>query len=515
MMSRIRQRYGRLANPFRLTLGLIVALVADRTVLAADTPPNVVFIVTDNHGPWSLGCYGNPDIKTPNIDRLAERGTLFTRAFANNAVCSPTRATLLTGLMPSQHGVHSYLAGGGIQIGPRAYYTLKEFETLPGILVDAGYVAGLCGKWHLGDNLRPQDGMSYWVTKPTGHTTGFYNQPVIEDGKVRNESTYTTDFWTDHALRFMEQNKERPFFLYLAYNGPYALAGAMKEPIRNRFREVYADQELPSFPRTEPQPWNRNQGMIGNLAVLRKYAAEVSGVDDGVGRVVEKLEQLGLTDKTLIVFTADQGTSCGHAGYWGMGDHTRPHSLFDWTLTVPLIFTHPGVIKAGQRVDKLISNYDILPTMLSQLGLAAKLPASPKLPGRDASAFLRGEQPEWENVHFAEFQQLRGIRTDQWKYIERFHESPAVELYDVTADPDEHHNLADVPAHAAAIGSLRDRLHGFFKQYSEPKWDLWQGGWSKSEMTTDVFGPKRQLIPGAGDDESKPPAQPKMPPKTD
>ena len=131
--------------------------------LAADegpTKPNVVFILTDNHGPWTLGCYGNPDIRTPNIDRLAKEGTLFTRAFAPNAVCSPTRATLLTGLMPSQHGVHRFLGGGGVQTGTNAYYTLREFRTLPKILSEAGYVCGMSGKWHLGANLQPHDGFT-------------------------------------------------------------------------------------------------------------------------------------------------------------------------------------------------------------------------------------------------------------------------------------------------------------------------------------------------------------------
>jgi arylsulfatase A-like enzyme len=197
-----------------------------------------VLILTDNHGPWTLGCYGNLDNKTPHIDRLAGHGTLFTRAFASNAVCSPTRATLLTGLMPSQHGVHTYLAAGGAQIGPQAYNTVAEFETLPEVLVEAGYVAGLAGKWHLGDNLYPQDGFTYWVTKPHGHSLGFYDQEVIEHEQVRVEPTYLTDFWTDHAVRFLEQNNERPFFLFLAYNGPYGLGGANLNSEHRTFPEV-------------------------------------------------------------------------------------------------------------------------------------------------------------------------------------------------------------------------------------------------------------------------------------
>src|SRR5690242_5458587 len=116
---------------------------------AESRKPNLVLILTDNHGAWTLGCYGNRDIRTPNIDRLAREGILFTSCYSSNAVCSPTRATLLTGLMPSQHGVHTYLAAGEPQIGPNAYCTIREFITLPKILARSGYTCGLSGKWHL------------------------------------------------------------------------------------------------------------------------------------------------------------------------------------------------------------------------------------------------------------------------------------------------------------------------------------------------------------------------------
>lgn len=473
---------------------LFLTLTAAVPVAADDdsTPPNLVFILTDNHGPWTLGCYGNQDIETPHIDRLADGGVLFTRAFANNPVCSPTRATLLTGLMPCQHGVHCYLRAGGVQIGPQAYYTLDEFDTLTSVLVQRGYTAAMFGKWHLGDNLHPQDGFRYWLTKPHGASSGFYNQDVIENGQIRREPRYLTDLWTDHAVRFLEAHHDEPFFLLLSYNGPYGLGNSMREPIGNRFRERYLQQDFPSFPRLPPQPWNHNYAdWIGDLQIIRKYAAEVSGVDDGVGRVLETLDRLQRTDNTIVLFIADQGLAGGHAGYWGMGDHTRPLTAFDWTTHIPFIVRYPGRIPAGLRRDEMVSNYDVLPTLLSLLGLPP-LSGQPRkgggvnrLPGRDLTPLMHGAQNpgpgDWQNVHFIEFENVRAVRTDRWKYIERIHESPH-ELYDLVADPDEHHNLYDRPEQAQTRAELRRQMHEFFDQHADPQWDLWHGGRSKSEL---------------------------------
>lgn len=466
-------------------IGVIIGLLGlTAPVRAAEqTRPNIVLIMTDNHGPWTLGCYGNRDIRTPQIDRLAAEGVTFTRCFANNAVCSPTRASFLTGFMPCQHGVHRYLGRGGAQIGPGAYNTLEEFDTLPSLLAEAGYVCGLSGKWHLGGNLHPQEGFSFWVTKPHGHSLGFYDQEVIEDAAVRVEPTYLTRFWTDRGIEFIEKNKDRPFFLFLAYNGPYGLGRAMYEPIRNRHRETYAGAVLPSFPRLPPHPWNYNYGdRIGDLRAIRKYAAEISGIDDGVGRIMETLGRLELDERTLVVFTADQGMSGGHSGFWGMGDHTRPLTAFDWTMHVPLIFRQPGRIPSGQEVDLLVSNVDFMPTMVDFLGLSWRNKDQPKSPGRNFAGALRGERiDDWDNTVFYEFENVRAIRTDRWKYIERFKQSPD-ELYDLRADPAELANLVDRPEHTATRHQLAKRMHGYFARVAAPKWDLWNGGTSKTGL---------------------------------
>ncbi|MFP4057275.1 MAG: sulfatase, partial [Candidatus Brocadiia bacterium] len=302
--------------------GALPALATAAPAREKAVPANLVVIMTDNQGAWTLGCTGNPDIRTPHVDRLARQGMRFSRAFSVNAVCSPCRASFLTGLLPSQHGVHCWLRGGGAQMGPKAYCTIEEFTSLSEVLAGAGYACGLVGKWHLGANLRPQEGFSTWLTKPHGHTTAFYDVPIIRDGKVYKEPRYTTELWTEHACRFIEAHARRPFFLFLAYNGPYGLGPSLLRPARNRHAAAYADADMTSFPRNPPHPWLRNnKRYLNNVQAMRRYAAECSGVDDGVGRVVDTLRRLGLEGRTLVVYTADQGWGGGQHGIWGMGDH--------------------------------------------------------------------------------------------------------------------------------------------------------------------------------------------------
>ena len=465
---------------------LVLSLAAtNRTAVADgnDRPPNLVLIMTDNHGPWTLGCYGNRDVRTPHIDRLAAEGTLFTHAFSSNAVCSPTRATFLTGLIPSQHGVHSFLAGGAPQTGVGSYSTIGEFRSLGQILKEAGYACGLSGKWHLGANLAPQAGFDdLWITKPAGSSAEFYDQEVIENGAVRKEPQYLTELWTERGVQFIERHQARPFFLFLAYNGPYGLGPLLLNEARNRHRDYYADKLLPSFPREEPDArLFNNRDYINNPTSIRRYAAEISAVDDGVGRVLDTLARLKLDEKTLVVFTADQGLAGGQQGFWGMGDHTRPLTAFDWTMHIPLIFRRPRNVTAGKRSDLLVSNYDFLPTVLSALG-GKQSATVPQSPGRDFSQALRGDRPaDWEDVMFFEFETVRAVRTKQAKLILRHPDGPH-ELYDLAADPGERRNLYDSAEHVELREALRKRLQAFFAKYAASEFDLWNGGRSKAPL---------------------------------
>ncbi|NOX98155.1 MAG: sulfatase-like hydrolase/transferase [Verrucomicrobia bacterium] len=465
--------------------------ILSSSTAAATKKPNVVFILSDNHGAWTLGCYGNKDIRTPHIDKMAAEGVRFTNAFANNAVCSPTRATYLTGLMLSQHGVHNFLHGGNLQVGPDQRNTLAEFTSLPEVLKKNGYSCGLVGKWHLGNNTKNNEGLDdYWITMPAGGTSTFHGAQVIENGETRKEPEYLTSFWTKHALKFIDQSAkdpDKPFFLFLAYNGPYGLSRYQLKSSGNRHAKFYADKEMPSFPRGVIHPWEyNNREYFGNPVSIRRYGEELSAVDDGVGAVMKKLKDLGLDDDTLVIFAADQGWAGGQHGFWGMGDHTRPINAFDFSMKIPMIFRQPGKIPAGKTPDIHVTNYDFMPSVLSYLGMADQMPTEPKSPGRDFSNALLGKKTDkWDNTVFYEYESLRCVCSGDWKYIERF-EDGYDELYNLKKDPGELHNLIDSEEARTKKTELKSKLDEFFAINKVDKYDLWNGG--VSQPKTLVWG---------------------------
>lgn len=443
--------------------------------------PNIVFIMTDNHSSWTLGCYGNREIRTPHIDQLAAEGLLFENAYCVNSVCSPSRATYFTGLIPSQHGVHCYLGGErpDAQMGPDAYSTIGEFANLPCLLSESGYTCGLSGKWHLGDSLHPQEGFSYWFTKPKGHTSTFYDAEAIWQEQVYTEPRYFTEAITAHALDFLgQQHSAHPFFLFVGYNGPYGLGEHMTQTHENRHTEYYADKELACFPREPIHPWlKQNRQIVNNEISIRGYAAAVSGVDDGVGEILAQLAQQGLAENTLVIFTSDQGLCAGHHGMWGMGDHARPLHAYEEAIRVPMIWRHPSHIKAGSAFGERTCNYDFFPSLLDYLNM--QRPTQPELPGQSYAQALRGEPVNWDGTIFHEFENLRLIREERWKYIWRFPAGPD-ELYEMQTDPQERQNLAKEVEHAEIISQLRARIETFFDRYADPQYNLWRSGRSKA-----------------------------------
>lgn len=455
--------------------------------------PNIILIVTDNQSPWTLGCYGNGDIRTPHIDSLARDGIRFDNAFCANPVCSPNRATLLTGLMPSQHGVHSWLGTEkpSAQIGEHAYNTIAEFPNLPDLLAGAGYHCGLTGKWHLGNNLHPPDAFRYWFTMPAGHTHSFYDTPAVWEGKQYTEPRYFTDVIAEHAEAFLRDAaaRDQPFFLYAPFNGPYGLDEDLHTGHHNRHADYYADKDLPSFPRGPRHPWQRAYLENNNdLNVMRNYAAAVSGVDDAVGRILSNLDEVGQADNTVVIYTSDHGLCAGHHGFWGMGDHSFPNHLVQTNLTIPLLVRHPAGIAPGRASKRLSSHYDLLPSLLDYLGMPAIEGDRPRI-GESYAPLLRSaatdeaDAPPESRLMFHEHECVRCVQDGHWKLILRHPDGPN-ELYHLADDPGEWCNLFNDPAHRDQQDRLTLELANFFQAQADPQYDLWQSGRSKAGRTT-------------------------------
>jgi arylsulfatase A-like enzyme len=444
---------------------------------------NLIFIITDNQSPWTLGCYGNGEILTPNVDRLAAGGMRFDNNFCVNPVCSPNRATCLTGLMPSQHGVHRWLGveKPDAQMGPDAYCTIEEFANLPRILADEGYRCGQSGKWHLGDSLHPQLGFEYWYAMTQGHTASFNNMKVAWQGEVVEEAGNFVEATGEHAVDFLDQQTaDEPFFLHVGFNGPYCVDGDLLNGHKNRHTEYYADKELACFPRTDPSDWQVTFNKAFNNPVARaSYACAISGVDDAVGAILDKLDEMGLADDTIVVFTADHGACAGHHNFWGMGEHARPFNVAQTTMRVPMIVRHPARIPAGQSFAPMTSHADFLPSILDHLGLSQRLPEEMPLSGRDYAPALAGEACDLgEEIVFSEYETTRLVTTPKWKLVRRNGFGPD-QLFNLADDPEETTNLIGQPDVANIEKELSQSLNDFFTRHCDAQYDVLAGGRSK------------------------------------
>jgi len=420
---------------------------------------NVVFIMTDDQGAWSVHCYGNPEAKTPVLDRLAGEGVRLSNAFAAIPVCSPSRATFFTGRIPSQHGIHDWIKHENA--GDRERYCIPNETLLSEILARHGYTCGLVGKWHLGDSLHPHASYSYWFVIPQG-SSPYQDAEVVWRGKLTRTKGYLTDRITDHAIDFIEANRESPFFLTVTYNAPHTPYKGHPEELL----ALYRDCPFASIPKLPLHPWaSADSPNIGNRHSLEQYFAACAGIDRGVGRIVERIDQLGLGERTLIIFTSDQGFCVGHHGLWGKGNASNPRNIYDTSLRVPMIFRQPGRLPKGKVFDGLFAAYDLVPTLLDYL----KLPPSPgrNLPGRSMAAALQDPKSNaGDAAVYAEYGRARMIRTRDWKLIHRADGGPD-ELYDLRKDPDEAKNLADVPEYRRQKIALRTQLMHWFDRYAE------------------------------------------------
>jgi len=463
--------------------------------------PNIVLIFTDNQQATTLGCYGNDEVFTPNLDRLSREGIKFDNAFCPNAFCSSCRASLLTGLLPSQHGVHSWIDDRNMPDWPAGWHALNGMRTLPHQLQSDGYKTALIGKYHLGEPTSPAEGFDHWVTLEDGHVRSFYRNKIFDNGNVYDQPGHSVDFFTDKANEFMTEQvaNDQPFFLYLPYPAPYGHWPATRETDQNRHSSRYAECPMNSVPRTALSKKAVDGFLMVNnestsdldfsmlmrapndLPTLRNYYSQISMVDDGVGSIMRALTQLGIEEETLLIFTTDHGLSVGQHGFWGHGGSSFPSNLHRATHSIPLIIRLPGVAKQGDVSTMMVSNMDLYATILEYTGIENETQEE-LIPSRSLMPIIKGEvPPDWgDDAVFSEQEETRVVRTQQWALFKRFkgpnNRGIGDELYDVLNDVEETNNLSGNPEYAEIELSLNAMLDSFFEQHVRREADLWNGG---------------------------------------
>ncbi len=453
--------------------------------------PNVVVILTDDQGCWALGCAGNSELRTPNLDRLAAEGIRFKNFFCTSPVCSPARASLLTGRIPSQHGVHDWIRAGNSVVEPERDGKLIPY--LQGqigytdLLAARGYSCGLSGKWHLGDCHHPQKSFDFWHAHARAGGK-YYGAPLVSgESTVRFEPRYVTDAFTDGALEFLDGqlDSSRPFYLSLHYTAPHSPWDREQHPAEY-FDPYYNDCPFESVPDVAPHPWAEANHLFleepgKRREYLSGYYASIEAMDAGVGRVLDWLDENGLRENTLVFFTSDNGMNMGHHGICGKGNGTRPLNMYDTSVKVPAILSRPGHLPEGMVSGEMLGHYDFMPTLLDYLGIAN--PEADELPGRSFAELLRSGEPgeRGDVVVFDEYGYARMIRTRRWKYVQRLPDGP-YELYDLEGDPSEGTNLYGEPGREELVGELRSRLERWFERYVVPERDgatLGVDGWGQ------------------------------------
>jgi arylsulfatase A-like enzyme len=413
---------------------LVAALSPNASAPAAEAKrPNVVLVLTDDQGYGDLGCHGNPVLKTPNLDRLHEQSTRLTN-FHVDPTCSPTRSALLTGRYSSRTGVWHTVMGRSL--------LRRDEVTMADLFAANGYRTGLFGKWHLGDNYpyRPQDrGFREVLTfggGGIGNTPDFWGNNYFDDtlrhnGKLEKFNGYCTDVFFAAALRFIERNKDRPFFAYVATNAPHAPYN-----VADKYSKPYLAQGV-------PEQRARFYGMIANI-------------DENVGRLLARLKELGLEENTIVVFMTDNGTSGGYnekSGGHNAGMRGIKGSEYDGGHRVPCFVRWPGQLAGGKDVARVAAHIDVLPTLLDLCGLPK--PEKVAFDGASLRPLLTGKG-DWpartllvhsQRIDHPEKWRKCAVMTDRWRLVN------GKELYDMPADPGQKKDVAR--EHPEAVADLR------------------------------------------------------------
>ena len=409
---------------------LLLALL----VSSANAAPNVLFILADDLGYGDLGCYGQSQIQTPHLDRLAANGTRFTQVYAGSSVCAPSRCCLMTG----KHNGHSRIRDNI----PHDVTLQDEDVTLAKVLKKAGYRTGSIGKWSLG--VHPSAGQPnnqgfdfFYGHQDQDQAHFYYPDHLWENDRVvllpgnrgERKQQYTQDLFTERALQFIQETKDQPFFLYLAYTLPHWSDYPLKSD---------ESQIVPSDSPYTKQDWPQ---------VEKNYAAMVTMLDRDVGRLLNLLEEKGLTNDTLIFFTSDNGPSAEAkhkpAFFKSAGTFRgTKRDLYEGGIRVPMIVRWPSHVQSGQVSDEIWTQWDILPTLAEAAGTACPsgLDGHSILP-----ALMGGKAPQHEYLYW-DYGHTRGqykqaVRLGQWKAVRNGADQP-IELYEVQYDQQETQNVA-------------------------------------------------------------------------
>lgn len=428
--------------------------------------PNVLFILIDDMGATDLACYGNQYHETPNIDKIAQQGLIFSDAYAACPVSSPTRASILTGRYPAEIGLTDWIPGRQASIGlekdkklkvPKFNHHLPLTEiTVAEALKKQNYRTASIGKWHLGgEGFLPQDqgfdiniggthaGMPPSFYYPYRHND--WQRPDLKE--LAKPKQYLPDMLTDHAIDFISQNKEKPFFLYMAYYLVHIPIEGRKDLIDKYTQKA---QNLKDTTHNNPH-----------------YAAMIEALDDNVGRLLQTLDSLQIADNTLIIFFSDNGGLATREGPRTPATNNKPYRagkghLYEGGIREPLLMRWPAVIKAGQRSDMPVSSVDFFPTIAEATNAEAK-----HVSGISLMPLLKGENMErsaiyWHYPHYSNQGGKPGaaIREGDYKLI-RWFENDSLELYNLKTDLAETQNL--VENHSDKAQTLNKKLSQWLK----------------------------------------------------
>jgi uncharacterized sulfatase len=457
---------------------LLLTVVLGSAARAAEKP-NILFLYTDDQAPFAVGVAGNDQIHTPHMDQLAEEGAYLPNAFVTTPVCSPSRTALMTGQYASEYGIMDWINPGKepqLGLDPAA-------TTWAEVLQDHGYRTGLVGKWHLGTQERhhpTNQGFGYFM----GHREGGWStaDPKLEvDGEQKQFEGLTTDLLTDHALQFIRRNREEPFALMVSFRAPHSAY----LPVADEDMAPYEgmEMEIPDYPGLKVDRVKRR---------TKEYYASISGVDRNLGRMLDTLDEHGIAENTVVIFTSDHGYNTGHHGVWYKGNAVREvkelpegtehvpgrrrPNMWDTSLKVPTMVRWPGEIEPGTVLTETVDNTDWYPTFLAIAGL--DVPEGVTVRGDSIVPLLKGQNvPGWDNGLYGEYSMhhgaqvhMRMYRTPEWKLVRDFKDRSRDELYHLAEDPDETENLIDDPGPEArsAIERLDAKIRETMRKINDP-----------------------------------------------